>query len=91
MAEDFEAVYKKKPEIQRLGSLDDLYDRMHKIRAAQPGNVWAWMSLFYTYYSLNGQTVLPKPLDNDRFPGVKLETVRDYFAKTPLEKLGRWD
>jgi hypothetical protein len=52
--------------------------------------MWAWKSLFYTYYSLHGQTVLPQPLDNDRFPGVKLETVRDYFAKTPLGRLGRW-
>lgn len=63
---------------------------MHKTRAAQLHNVWAWMGLFYTYYSLNGQTVLPQPLDNDRFPGVKLDKVQDHFAKTPLESLGRW-
>jgi hypothetical protein len=47
-------------------------------------------ALFYSYYSLNGQTTLPEPLDDAKFPEVKLDTVRDYFARTPLERLGRW-
>jgi hypothetical protein len=69
---------------------EELVTTMHKTRAVQPHDMWAWMSLFYTYYSLNGQTTLPKPLVNDRFPGFELDTVRDYFAKTPLDRLGRW-
>lgn len=85
IAEDFEAIYKQKSEVHSLGSLHDLYETMHKTRAMQPHNMWAWMSLFYTYYSLNGQTTLPQLLDNTRFPGVK-----DYFAQTPLERLGKW-
>lgn len=47
------------------------------------------LTRFYTYYSLNGQTVLPRPLDNDRYPNVRLVTVREFFTKTPKERLGK--
>ena len=90
IAEDFEAVYKQKPAMHRLGSLDDLFSTMHNIRAAKPHNMWSWLPLFYTYYSINGQTSLPLPLDNNRYPDVKLQTVRDYFASKPLKRLGTW-
>lgn len=90
IAEDFETVYSQKPGMHRLGSLDDLFSKMHNIRAAKPDNIWSWMPLFYTYYSINGQTTLPLPLENSRYPDVNLETVRDYFASTSIARLGRW-
>ena len=47
------------------------------------------LTRFYTYYSLNGQTVLPQPLDNSRYPNVRLVTVREFFTETPKERLGK--
>lgn len=44
---------------------------------------------YYTYYSLNGQTTLPVPKDNDRYPDVKILTVRDFFAGTRMEDIGK--
>jgi len=34
-------------------------------------------------------TALAQPLDNDRYPGVKLIKVRDYLEKSPIESLGK--
>lgn len=73
----------------QLGSLDDLYKLMHETRNQNPDNAMAWLGLFYTYYSLNGQTALPLPLHNDRYPAVKLVTVRDFFRETPKEQIGK--
>ena len=58
---------------------------MHKNRKDKPENVWSWMPLFYLYYTMNGQT----SLDNDKYPEVRLETVREHFERTSLEQLGR--
>jgi hypothetical protein len=44
---------------------------------------------YYTYYSLNGQTTLPSLKDNDRYPDVKIVTVRDFFAGTRKEDIGK--
>lgn len=63
---------------------------MHDKRRQHVGNPKAWLGLFYTYYSLNGQTVLPMPLDNMRYPTVKLTTVRDFFARTPKDRIGKF-
>jgi hypothetical protein len=30
-----------------------------------------------------------EPLDNERYPGVKLVTIRDYFEKFPIDALGK--
>ena len=90
IANEFQAVYGQEPGLVRLGSLEDLYNLMHETRDRDPANIRAWLGLFYTYYSLNGQTCLPLPLDNSRYPNIKLITVRDFFAKTPKERLGKF-
>lgn len=71
------------------GSLDDLYNTMHQVRKHQPDNIWAWMGLYYTYYSSNGQAWLKEPLSNDKYEDTKTTSLIDYFKaiKTP-EKIG---
>ncbi|CAM1501353.1 Fc.00g105150.m01.CDS01 [Cosmosporella sp. VM-42] len=90
IAKEFQAVYNQEPGLLRLGSLEDLYTLMHETRDKDPADFKAWLGLFYTYYSINGQTCLPLPLDNARYPAIKLITVRDFFAKTPKERLGKF-
>ncbi|CAH0040677.1 unnamed protein product [Clonostachys rhizophaga] len=90
IAAEFHTVYNEEPGLERLGSLEDLFKLMHQKRDQNPDNAPAWLGLFYTYYSINGQTTLPLPLDNERYPAVKLVTVRDFFAKTPKEQLGKF-
>lgn len=90
IAADFVAVYEQQPKMQSLGTLDELYNKMQQTRAAMPNHVWAWLGLFYTYYSINGQTSLPLPLNSERHPDVKLRTVRDFFTQTPLDRHGKW-
>lgn len=90
IAAAFRDIYGEEPGLVRLGSLEDLYQLMHETRDKNPDNAMAWLGLFYTYYSLNGQTTLPLPLHNDRYPAVKLVTVRDFFRQTPKERIGRF-
>lgn len=90
VAAEFQNVYGEEPGLERLGSLEDLFKLMHHKRDQNPDNAPAWLGLFYTYYSINGQTTLPLPLDNERYPAVKLVTVRDFFANTPKERLGKF-
>ncbi|KAH7187523.1 NmrA-like family protein [Fusarium oxysporum] len=89
IAADFKAVYDCEPKLERLGSLDDLFKLMHTTRDRDPSNFGAWLGLFYTYYSLNGQTALPEPLDCSRYPNVQVDKVRDFFTKTPKRRLGK--
>ena len=91
MAAAFEKVYKpaQPPELVCKGSLDDLYRTMQQVRQAKPHNMWAWIPMFYTYYSINGQTKLPEPLDNDKYKDIQCETVEEFFLRTPLKRLGK--
>lgn len=79
IARDFEEAFGSKPQTNHHGSLEDLYNTMHGIRKQQPQNVWGWLPLFYTYYSTNGQGALREPLDNDRYPDMKMTTLLEYF------------
>lgn len=89
IAREYEAAFGTKAQKVNHGSLDDLYKTMHGIRKQQPDNIWAWMGLFYTYYSTNGDGTLKGPLSNDKYPGIKFTTLKEYFeaAKQP-EKIG---
>ncbi|KAF4631212.1 hypothetical protein G7Y89_g6920 [Cudoniella acicularis] len=78
----FKSVYKEEPKLQCLGSLEELYKTMHATRDRNPKDFYAWLGMWYTYYSINGQTTLPLPLDNSRFPDVKVVTVKDFFTGT---------
>ncbi len=79
MAPIFEKAFGFKPEVRRNGSLDDLYNTMHKVRSMKPDVIWSWLPMFYAYYTLNGQTTLPQPLSNDRYSDMKFVTASDYF------------
>ncbi|GAB5593826.1 hypothetical protein Unana1_08726 [Umbelopsis nana] len=70
LAESFEKVYGIKPHLEKLGSLDDLFKRMHEIRAQQPKDFFNYMSLFHMYYWINGQTNVGPETDNSKYPEI---------------------
>lgn len=82
-----EEVYGIKPAAEQLGSLDELYEKMHALKEA--GQDLSWIAMFYQYYLTNGQTMLGPidTLDNKRYPNVKPETLGDFFRRTPLSDI----
>jgi hypothetical protein len=89
IAEIFEKVFKFKPTKKSLGTLDELCKAMHGKKEEEPQEVWGWLSMFYIYYSLNGQTLLEGPLSNGMYEGLQMTSLKEYFEAvgTP-EKLG---
>ncbi|KAF7515008.1 hypothetical protein G7054_g14817 [Neopestalotiopsis clavispora] len=87
IASTFEKVYGSKPTLQRLGSLEDLKTRMHKMRAENPADIYSYMSLFSMYYWINGQTFVGPETDNAKYPQVKPETWEDFLKNRSLEQL----
>jgi len=77
-----------KPEIQQIGSLDDLHSKMQVAFKSQPENIFAWMGMFYQYYMQNGSTLLGE-LDNERYPAVKPVTVEEFLKLHTKESLGK--
>lgn len=45
IAQSYEKVYGVKVTLERLGSLDDLYKKMHAQRSKDPSNVFSYMFL----------------------------------------------
>lgn len=78
MAELYQKVYGVEPKVLRLGSLENLYDKMMSVFKQDPANVYAWMGMFYQYYMTNGQTSLGK-LDNDRYPMVRPKGLEEFL------------
>ncbi|OMP84326.1 hypothetical protein BK809_0000333 [Diplodia seriata] len=87
IAESYEKVYKAKPTLKRLGSLEDLYKRMHALREQDPANVFQYMPLFYMYYCINGQTYLGPEVDNAKYPEIKPVSWEDFMRSHALEQL----
>ncbi|OKL63972.1 hypothetical protein UA08_00803 [Talaromyces atroroseus] len=71
IAASFEKIYGIKPTLQSHGSLDALYKIMYEKREKNPADIYGYMSLFYYYYWVNGQTFLGTELDNERYAEVK--------------------
>lgn len=46
IAATFEKVYGIQPKIERLGSLEELFDLMHAKKKAEPQNIYAWLPLY---------------------------------------------
>ncbi|KAJ9640976.1 hypothetical protein H2199_005644 [Coniosporium tulheliwenetii] len=44
-----------RPQLERLGSLDDLYKLMHELREKYPQDPLKYVAMFYQYYCVNGQ------------------------------------
>ncbi|KAJ6028744.1 hypothetical protein N7540_004320 [Penicillium herquei] len=87
LASSFENIYGIKPTLESNGSLDDLYKLMHEKREKTPEDIYGYMSLFFYYYWINGQTLLGEILHNDRYAEVKSVTWADFMAQWPLEAL----
>ncbi|KAJ5875438.1 nmrA-like family protein [Penicillium subrubescens] len=87
IAEDFAKVYGTRPELHRLGSLDDLYKKMQAIFHKDPSNMFAYIALFYQYYCTNGQTYLKKELDNSKYPQITPVTFKDFLQAHKMEDL----
>ncbi|KAK3358484.1 hypothetical protein B0T24DRAFT_693464 [Lasiosphaeria ovina] len=87
IAASFEKVYGVKPNLERLGSLDDLKKRMHDLRAEDPAAIYSYMFLFYIYYLLNGSTLIGPDVDNGKYPEIKPETWEDFMRNRKLETL----
>ncbi|KAI1410482.1 nmrA-like family protein [Hypoxylon sp. FL1857] len=87
IAGSFEKVYGVKPNLERQGSLDDLFKRMHELRKNEPQNIFSYMFLFFQYYMINGQTYLGPESDNDKYPQVKPVSWEDYLRSVPKDQL----
>ncbi|PYI11060.1 hypothetical protein BO78DRAFT_426108 [Aspergillus sclerotiicarbonarius CBS 121057] len=87
IADEFAAVYGQKPRLERLGSLQDLYDTMQATYQKDPSNIFAYLALFYQYYCTNGQTYLKRDLDNDRYPQVAPVTFRGFMESRAMDQL----
>ncbi|RAH63878.1 NAD(P)-binding protein [Aspergillus aculeatinus CBS 121060] len=87
IADEFAQVYGRKPRLVRLGSKDQLYQKMHAIYDQDPSNIYAYLALFYQYYCTNGQTYLKPELDNSRYPSVKPMTFRQFLQSHSIDSL----
>ncbi|KAE8141843.1 nmrA-like family protein [Aspergillus pseudotamarii] len=84
IADELAEVYGKKPQLERLGSLQDLYTHMQAKFKEDPSNIFAYLASFYQYYCTNGQTYLKKELDNVKYPQVKPATFQSFMqSHTP--------
>ncbi|KAI1387925.1 nmrA-like family protein [Hypoxylon trugodes] len=83
----FERAYGEKPKLERQGSADDLFKRMHELRQSNPQNIFSYLFLFFQYYMINGQTLLGPNLDNHKYPQVKPVSWEDYLKSTPKDQL----
>ncbi|CAG7933954.1 unnamed protein product [Penicillium olsonii] len=87
IAQSFEKVYGIKPSLESRGSLDDLYKLMHQMRDESPSNIYGYMSMFFYYYWINGQTLVGTDLDNEKYTAVKPVSWEDFMAQCPLQAL----
>ncbi|KAH8593070.1 hypothetical protein B0O99DRAFT_221438 [Bisporella sp. PMI_857] len=75
----FESVYGTKPMVERLGSLEDLWEEANKggqdfIKAG-------------TWFIMTGQVHLGEASDAGRYPDVRPNTLRDFFETHKVENL----
>ncbi|KAL4919601.1 hypothetical protein BDW62DRAFT_216761 [Aspergillus aurantiobrunneus] len=87
IADDFAQVYGKAPQLERLGSLDDLYSKMQATFNKVPSNIFAYIAMFYQNYCTNGQTYLKPDLDNRKYPDVTPITFKKFLESHRLEDL----
>jgi hypothetical protein len=71
------------PRVEERGSLDDLRRTLEVRKGAEPGNVYAWLPLQYALGMFSGEAKLG-PLANQRYPEVKVESVRDALVRGAL-------
>ncbi|KAF2013025.1 NmrA-like family protein [Aaosphaeria arxii CBS 175.79] len=89
LADEFEEVYGTKPELECLGTLDDLKKIMQEAYQKDPSDTFAWVPQFFQYYFANGQTYLKDKLDNSRYPEIKPVTFRQLMQTRAPAELSR--
>ncbi|OJJ60383.1 hypothetical protein ASPSYDRAFT_86974 [Aspergillus sydowii CBS 593.65] len=87
IADDVAQVYGKAPQLERLGSLDDLYSKMQATFNKDPSNIFAYIAMFYQYYCTNGQTYLKLDLDNHKYPDITPVTFKQFLQSYKPEEL----
>ncbi len=70
----------RKPNVERLGSLEDLKNETARRLKAEPQNMYAWLPLMYAQAFFSGQPKLGALL-NSRYPHIRPATVRDAIRK----------
>ncbi|EEU39711.1 uncharacterized protein NECHADRAFT_43674 [Fusarium vanettenii 77-13-4] len=84
----FDSQYGFKPELNLVGSKEDLYKHMYEVQEKEPDNVFKYMVLFYKYYLINGQTHLGA-IENSKYPDIKPETFRDFLSRHTVGQLSQ--
>ncbi|KAF4770833.1 hypothetical protein HAV15_013195 [Penicillium sp. str.  len=87
IARSFEKVHGIKPTLESHGSLEELYKTMHDKREKNPTDIYSYMSLFFYYYWINGQTFVGPDLDTTKYPSVQAVSWEDFIRQWPLEQL----
>lgn len=88
IAQHYEKVYGVKPQVQRLGTPEDIHEKMLAAFKSQPGNPFAWFALFYQYYQQKPSTFLGK-LDNERYPAMKPVALEEFLMAHTKESVGK--
>ncbi|KAK1138718.1 hypothetical protein N8T08_002067 [Aspergillus melleus] len=78
---------KKITQLERLASLDDLYNKMQATFKKDPSNIFAYIAMFYQIYCTNGQTYLKKDLDNSKHPKVIPIIFKGFLQTHKMEDL----
>ncbi|KAJ5568361.1 nmrA-like family protein [Penicillium hetheringtonii] len=87
IAQNFADIYEKKPQLERLGSLDDLYNKMQATFQNDPSNIVAYIAMFYQYHCTNGRTYLKKDLDNLKYPKISPAAFKDFLQAHKIADL----
>lgn len=88
MAKAYEDVYGIEPKVERLGSQEDLFEKMTGVFKKNPANIYAWMGMYYQYVMAKEETQLGK-LDNDQYPSVKPKSLADFFRSFTKDTVGK--
>ncbi|GAA87871.1 NmrA-like family protein [Aspergillus luchuensis IFO 4308] len=88
IAKSYEKVYGTPVTLENRGSLEDLYKTMHDKRTKSPQDIYSYMSLFFYYYWVNGQTFVGPELDNARYPDVKAVDWEGCMRSWSQEQIG---
>ncbi|CAG8958128.1 hypothetical protein HYFRA_00000474 [Hymenoscyphus fraxineus] len=89
IAASYEKVYGIKPELESLGSLETLHQRVQELAAETPQNPGVYTPLLYQYYIMSGKTLVGPDLDNTTYPTVKAQNWEDFLRLHPKEYLDR--
>ncbi|RDH29012.1 NAD(P)-binding protein [Aspergillus welwitschiae] len=88
IAKSYEKVYGTPVILEKRGSLEDLYKTMHDKRMKSPQDIYSYMSLFFYYYWINGQTFVGPELDNARYPDVQAVDWEGFMKSWSQEQIG---